>query len=119
MKFVLTQGKKFFRSGLFSALMLAVALVRQGLARAPDDQATPLGYMVLEVEEYLPLSPDILAAVKLGLEGGSRVVERIRLGKKGLEDLRQSLSAFARYLRGAEINTLLFLEKMGLYSDVH
>ena len=70
-------------------------------------------------EEYLPLSPDILAAVKLGLEGGSRVVERIRLGKKGLEDLRQSLSAFARYLRGAEINTLLFLEKMGLYSDVH
>lgn len=65
-------------------------------------------------EGCVPLSPDILAAVKRGLEGGSRVVERIRLGKKGLRELRESLSAFARYVRGEEINSLRFLEKMGL-----
>jgi DNA repair protein RecO (recombination protein O) len=63
------------------------------------------------------LSPNTLAVIRRGLEAGPRVAERLRLGKKGVEQLRRCLSAFARHLRGAEINSLRFLEQMGLWSS--
>ena len=63
----------------------------------------------------LTLSPDTLAVVRRGLDLDEEPASRLRLGRKGLNELRASLSAFVRYLRGDAINSLLFLEKMGLW----
>jgi len=63
----------------------------------------------------LQVSPNTLAVVRRGLEAGPRVAERLRPGKRGLEELRRSLSAFVRHMRGAEITSLRFLEKMDLW----
>jgi len=73
----------------------------------------------LSREEHGPLllSPNTLAVVRRGLQAGPRVTERLRLGKRGLEELRQCLSAFVRHMRGAEINSLRFLEGIGLWSS--
>lgn len=67
----------------------------------------------LDRERSVSISPDTLAAVRKGLESGARVVDRLRLGNKGLGELRRALSALVRHLRGADINSLTFLEKMG------
>ncbi len=61
----------------------------------------------------VPLSPNTLAIVRRGLEVGTEVVGRLRLNRPGLHELRQALSAFVRYQRGEEMNSLLFLEHMG------
>lgn len=61
----------------------------------------------------LMLSPDTIAAVRRGLEVGRDASNRLRLGKKGVEELRRSLSALVRYVRGEQINSLAFLESMG------
>lgn len=61
------------------------------------------------------LSPDTLAVVRRGLEVEPHVAERLRLNRKGLEELRHALSAFARHIRGKEINSLKFLEAMALW----
>lgn len=74
-----------------------------------------LACMAAQTEIDVRLSPNTLAAVKRGLDAGPRVVERIRLGKKGRTELRQALSAFVRFLRGEDINSLVFLEKMGMF----
>ncbi|MFH1114611.1 MAG: DNA repair protein RecO [Pseudomonadota bacterium] len=63
----------------------------------------------------LPLAPDTLAVIKKGLAVDRGVAERLRLNRKGLEELRKALSAFARSQRGAEIKSLLFLEDMHLW----
>jgi DNA repair protein RecO (recombination protein O) len=68
-----------------------------------------------QADVCVALSPDTLAVVKRGLGAGPRVIERIRLGKKGRSELRQALSAFVRYLRAGDINSLVFLEKMELF----
>ncbi|MGO9567021.1 MAG: DNA repair protein RecO [Desulfomonilaceae bacterium] len=60
------------------------------------------------------LSPNTLAIVRRGLEVGSEAAGRLRLNRVGLQELRQALSAFVRYQRGEEINSLLFLEHMDL-----
>lgn len=61
------------------------------------------------------LSPDTLAIVRKGLTVEREVAERLRLNKKGLEELRSALSAFVRSTRGDEMKSLLFLEEMGLW----
>ena len=58
------------------------------------------------------LSPNTLAIVRRGLEVGSDAAGRLRLNRAGLQKLRRALSAFVRYQRGDEINSLLFLERM-------
>ncbi len=63
----------------------------------------------------LPLAPDTLAVIQKGLAVDRGVAERLRLNRKGLDELRQALSAFVRSLRGAEIKSLLFLEDMNLW----
>jgi len=62
----------------------------------------------------LPLSPDTLAVVRRGLEVGREASNRLRLGRKGVEELRNALSAFVRHVRGEQIKSLVFLEIMGL-----
>lgn len=60
----------------------------------------------------LPLSPDTLAVVRRGLEVGRDASHRLRLNRKGAEELRAALSALVRYVRGEQINSLAFLETM-------
>jgi DNA repair protein RecO (recombination protein O) len=60
------------------------------------------------------LSPNTLAIVRRGLEVGNEAAGRLRLNSTGLQELRQALSAFVRYQRGEEMNSLRFLEHMGL-----
>ncbi len=62
--------------------------------------------------ENLFLSPSALAVARRGLAMDRESGNRLRLNKTGQGELRRALSAFARYLRGAEINSLLFLEKL-------
>ena len=62
----------------------------------------------------LTLSPDTLAVVRRGLEVGRDASHRLRLGKKGVEELRAALSTLVRYVRGEQINSLVFLETMNI-----
>ncbi len=61
----------------------------------------------------LSLSPDTIAVAKRGLEVGREASNRLRLGKKGVEELRNALSALVRHVRGEQINSLVFMETMG------
>lgn len=87
---------------------------QDALFSASKGGACHLTCLADQTEVCVGLSPTTLAAVKRGLNAGPRVVERIRLGKKGQRELRQALSAFVRYLRGEDIRSLVFLEKMEL-----
>ena len=58
------------------------------------------------------LSPNTLAIVRRGLEVGDEAADRLRLNRAGLQELRLALSAFVRYQRGEETNSLIFLEHM-------
>ncbi|MFH0824853.1 MAG: DNA repair protein RecO [Pseudomonadota bacterium] len=58
------------------------------------------------------LSPDTLAVLRKGSQAEPGVAGRLRLGSRGLEEIRRALSAFERYIRGADLNTLLYMEKM-------
>lgn len=60
------------------------------------------------------LSPDTLAVVRRGLALPPEAASRLRLSKKGTEELRAALHEFVRYLRGEEIKSLRFLEMMQL-----
>lgn len=59
----------------------------------------------------LVLSPSSMAMIRRGLALEREPANRLRLNKIGQHELRRSLSAFVRYLRGADINSLAFLEK--------
>lgn len=63
-------------------------------------------------DEYVLLSPAALAVARRtsGLDKVSAA--RIRLNRQALNELRSALSAFVRYLRGAEIHALTFMEKL-------
>lgn len=65
-------------------------------------------------ERQLFLSPDTLAVIRRGLETDSRLAQRLRFSRKHLAEAQAALSAFVRYLRGAEINSLVFIEHLGL-----
>lgn len=73
------------------------------------------GCLVDSDRRDLPLAPDTLAIIRKGLTVDRGIAERLRLNKKGLEELRNALSAFVRSLRGFEIKSLYFLEDMGLW----
>ena len=60
------------------------------------------------------LSPDTLAVMRRGLELQAEAASRLRLSNKGRQELRSVLAAFVRQLRGKELNSLAFLENMGL-----
>lgn len=60
------------------------------------------------------LSPETLAVIRRGLQLDREAANRLRLHKKGLEELRAVLSTFVRHLRGEQINSLVFLESIGL-----
>ncbi len=60
------------------------------------------------------VSPETLALVNRGLRLDFDVASRLRIGKKGIDELRTVLSAFVRHVRGENMNSLTFLEKMGI-----
>jgi DNA repair protein RecO (recombination protein O) len=62
--------------------------------------------------QNLVISPDTLAVVRRGLEVGSEAATRLRIKPRGAHELRNALSAFARYTRGRQINSLIFLEQI-------
>jgi DNA repair protein RecO (recombination protein O) len=57
------------------------------------------------------LSPSTLAIIRRGLQTDSETAKRLRLSKTSQKEVRAALSQFVRYLRGGEVNSLLFLEK--------
>jgi DNA repair protein RecO (recombination protein O) len=63
----------------------------------------------------LLVSPDTLALLRRGLQVDGDAASRLRLSRKGQEEVRQLLSAFVRYLRGEWISSLEFLETTGLW----
>ncbi len=66
----------------------------------------------------LTLSPDTLAFIRRGLELKGDAASRVRLNRKGLAELRRSLSSFVRHVRGQEIRSLVFLEKLRTLSGL-
>jgi DNA repair protein RecO (recombination protein O) len=60
------------------------------------------------------LSPDTLAVMRRGLELQGEAASRLRLSTKGRQEIRTMLTAFVRQLRGKDLNSLAFLENMGL-----
>jgi len=64
------------------------------------------------------LSPGTLALVRRGLQVTGDAAQRLRLSTKGIEELRAALSAFVRYLRGREVNSLAFIEKVEAWTRV-
>ena len=69
-------------------------------------------------EPSLPLSPDTLALVRRGLQMDPETAERLKLSRRGMDELRSALSAFVRHLRGKDLNSLVFLEKTGVWRNV-
>ncbi len=63
----------------------------------------------------LVLSPNTLAIIRKALESNEETLRRLKLSKNSAGELRSALSAFARYLRGKEINSVVFMEQMGFY----
>jgi len=61
-------------------------------------------------DRTLFLSPDTLALVRRGLQVKSDKADRLKLNRKGREELRRALSAFVRHWRGEDIKSLTFLE---------
>jgi len=66
-------------------------------------------------EPGVPFSPDTLALVRRGLQIDTETAARLKLSRRGMDELRSALSAFVRHLRGKDVNSLLFLEKTGLW----
>jgi DNA repair protein RecO (recombination protein O) len=58
------------------------------------------------------LSPGTLAVARRGLTLDRKAAARFRLHPQGLHELRTALSTFVRHLRGGQINSLVFMEKM-------
>lgn len=63
-----------------------------------------------------PLSPDTLALIRRGLQLDYDARARLRLNARGVGEIRRFLWGYLRYLRGAEINSLVFMEKLGVWS---
>lgn len=61
----------------------------------------------------LVLSPATVALVRRGLEIQGQSADRLELSRRGQGELRRALSAFAKQLRGKELNSLIFLERIG------
>lgn len=59
------------------------------------------------------MSPATLAALRHGLNSDSRLAGRIRLSRNAQREIRESLSAFVRYIRGQDLKSMRFMEKAG------
>lgn len=71
-----------------------------------------LGCVTVTRDKAIHVSPGSLAVVRRGLQLDRDAVNRLRINQQGLSEIRASLSGFVRYLRGQEIKSLLFLEKL-------
>jgi DNA repair protein RecO len=92
----------------------------QGFASNTEAYFSPLfgGAVHKECAEYEPsphinMSPATLAALRHGLNADSRLVGRIKLSRSAKQEIRESLSAFVRCLRGEDIKSLRFMESVG------
>jgi len=65
-------------------------------------------------EKSVQLSPGAVAVARRGPVLERKAAARLKLHDQGLKELRSALSNFVRYLRGGQINSLLFMEKMQL-----
>jgi DNA repair protein RecO (recombination protein O) len=72
------------------------------------------GCLEANEERSLQLSPDTLAVLRRATQVEREAARRLRINKKGVDELHRALSAFVRYTRGEEVKTLLFLEKLRL-----
>lgn len=66
------------------------------------------------IDQHLALSPDTLTLLRKASELEKSLRNRLRLNSKGQTELRKALSSFVRWLRGADIKSLRFMETMGL-----
>lgn len=76
--------------------------------------ACHLACLPIGEEGNLHLSPDTLAVLRRATQVEREAAKRLRINKKGVDELHLALSAFVRYTRGEEIKSLLFLEKLHL-----
>ncbi len=65
---------------------------------------------------YTHLSPETVTIVQRGLVLDVPAASRLRLSRKGLDELRRGLSAFVRFMRGREVRSLAFLESLARWS---
>jgi DNA repair protein RecO (recombination protein O) len=65
-----------------------------------------------EARLRLPLAPETLAVVRRARELSPEAASRIRLSPKSEAELDTIISSFVRYLRGAELHSMVFLEKL-------
>ncbi len=59
------------------------------------------------------ISPATLAALRHLLDSDSRLAGRIKIGRMARAEVRESLSAFVRHIRGEDLQSLRFMEKVG------
>ncbi len=65
-------------------------------------------------DRRLDLAPETLTLLRRAFDMDRSLRRRLRLNPKGQIELRKALSSFVRWLRGAEIKSLRFMENMGL-----
>lgn len=68
-------------------------------------------------DQRIHLSPDTLTLIRKASDIDSSLRSRLRLNSKGQIELRRALSNFVRWLRGADVKSLRFMEDMGLVSS--
>jgi DNA repair protein RecO (recombination protein O) len=62
--------------------------------------------------QHTTLSPETVAIIQRGLTLDTQTAARLRLSRKGLDEIRRALSSFVRFMRGHEISSLTFMEGM-------
>jgi recombinational DNA repair protein (RecF pathway) len=62
------------------------------------------------------LSAATMAVLRRGLALDWDAAARLRLGEKGVTEARTALSAFVRHIRGEEIKSLEFIEKLTVWA---
>ncbi len=68
-------------------------------------------------DQRIHFSPDTLTLIRKASDIDSSLRSRLRLNSKGQIELRRALSSFVRWLRGADVKSLRFMEDMGLVSS--
>jgi DNA repair protein RecO (recombination protein O) len=63
--------------------------------------------------DHTRLSPETVAITRRALHVGEKSARRLKLSHKSAKELRTALSSFVRFYRGEDIQSLIFLEKLG------
>ncbi len=63
----------------------------------------------------VPVSPATVVALCHALNSDSRLAGRIKLSRSARTEIRRSLSAFVRYVRGQDLKSLKFMEDVGYF----